>query len=79
MPKGFTQHEKKLINERLLEQGNKQFSAFGLKKTNVEELARAAGISKGAFYLFYNSERDPVHAGGRAGGKAFSPGCSGRN
>jgi AcrR family transcriptional regulator len=56
MPKGFTEDEKKLIGERLLEQGYRQFSAHGLKKTNVEELATAAGISKGAFYLFYESK-----------------------
>ena len=56
MPKGFTQNEKELIGERLLEQGYRQFSAYGLKKTSVEELAAAAGISKGAFYLFYESK-----------------------
>jgi len=56
MPKGFSEGEKKLIGERLLEQGYRQFSAHGLKKTNVEELAAAAGISKGAFYLFYGSK-----------------------
>jgi AcrR family transcriptional regulator len=56
MPKGFTENEKKLISERLLEQGYRQFSAYGLKKTSVEELAQAAGISKGAFYLFYESK-----------------------
>ena len=56
MPKGFTQQEKEWIGKRLLEQGYKQFSAYGLKKTNVEELAQAAGISKGAFYLFYESK-----------------------
>jgi AcrR family transcriptional regulator len=56
MPKGFTEHEKELIRKRLLEQGYKQFSAYGLKKTNIEELARAAQISKGAFYLFYESK-----------------------
>lgn len=56
MPKGFTDQEKDLIKKRLLEQGYQQFSSFGLKKANVEELARAAGISKGAFYLFYESK-----------------------
>lgn len=56
MPKGFTEHEKQIINERLLEQGYKLFSAYGLKKTNVEELAEASGISKGAFYIFYESK-----------------------
>jgi AcrR family transcriptional regulator len=56
MPKGFTEHEKDLIGKRLLEQGYKLFSAYGLRKTSVEELAQAAGISKGAFYLFYESK-----------------------
>jgi AcrR family transcriptional regulator len=56
MPKGFTEHEKDLISKRLLEQGYKLFSAYGLRKTSVEELAQAAGISKGAFYLFYESK-----------------------
>ena len=56
MPKGFTEHEKELIHKRLLKQGYKLFSAYGLKKTNIEELAEAARISKGAFYLFYESK-----------------------
>jgi AcrR family transcriptional regulator len=56
MPKGFNEHEKELIGTRLLEQGYRLFSAYGLKKTNIEELAQAAGISKGAFYNFYESK-----------------------
>jgi AcrR family transcriptional regulator len=56
MPKGFSEHEKELIRKRLLKEGYKQFSAYGLKKTNIEELAQAAKISKGAFYLFYESK-----------------------
>ena len=56
MPKGFSEYEKELINKRLVEQGYKLFSTYGLKKTNVEEIAQAAGISKGAFYLFYESK-----------------------
>src|SRR5215831_15046578 len=56
MPKAFTAREKELIRKRLLEQGHRQFSAYGLRKTNIEELAEAAGISKGAFYLFYVSK-----------------------
>jgi AcrR family transcriptional regulator len=56
MPKGFTDREKELIAARLLEQGYRLFSAYGLRKTNVAELAQAAGISKGAFYIFYESK-----------------------
>jgi AcrR family transcriptional regulator len=56
LPKGFTEQERELIRKRLIEQGYKQFSAYGLKKTNIEDLAAAAKISKGAFYLFYDSK-----------------------
>jgi len=56
MPRAFTDAERKQISQRLLEAGQKQFTAYGLKKTNVEELAAAVGISKGAFYLFYESK-----------------------
>lgn len=40
----------------LLEQGEKHFSRFGFKKTNIEEIAFAVGISKGAFYRFFDSK-----------------------
>jgi AcrR family transcriptional regulator len=56
MPKAFSEQEKRYIRERLLEQGSKQFSRHGLKKTSVEELASSAGISKAAFYLFFASK-----------------------
>lgn len=56
MPKAFSEREKELITQRLLEQGYRLFSSYGLKKTNVEEIAQAAGISKGAFYNFYDSK-----------------------
>jgi AcrR family transcriptional regulator len=56
MPKGFTEAEKAAIRQRLVRAGDKLFSAHGLKKTSVDELAAAAKISKGAFYLFYASK-----------------------
>jgi AcrR family transcriptional regulator len=56
MPKGFTEREKEVIRARLIQEGYKQFTAHGLKKTSIEELAAAVKISKGAFYLFYESK-----------------------
>jgi AcrR family transcriptional regulator len=38
--------------------GKKHFQRYGLRKTNVEELARAAGIAKGTFYHFFASKED---------------------
>jgi len=56
MPKAFNEEEKEWIRERLLVEGDRQFAAFGLRKTNIDELASAAGISKGAFYIFFESK-----------------------
>jgi AcrR family transcriptional regulator len=56
VPKAFTDHERKIIGERLVEQGYRLFATYGLKKTSIDELAAAASISKGAFYLFYESK-----------------------
>lgn len=56
MPRAFSDHEKEIISQHLLDHGYRLFSAYGLKKTNIEEIAHAAGISKGAFYNFYASK-----------------------
>lgn len=56
MPRPFNEHQREMIRQRLLTHGHRLFSAYGLAKTNVEELADAAGISKGAFYKFYDSK-----------------------
>src|SRR5262245_23680193 len=58
MPKGFSEREKTLIRAKLIQKGGELFGTYGVKKTNVEDLARAVGISKGAFYLFYDSKED---------------------
>lgn len=58
MPKAFSEREKKTIRSQLLEKGRKLFERQGLKKTSVDELAEAVGISKGAFYLFYESKEE---------------------
>ena len=58
MPKAFSEHEKEAIRSLLREKGKTLFEKHGLKKTSVEELAQAVGISKGAFYLFYESKED---------------------
>src|SRR5881227_1073193 len=58
MPKGFSEREQEIIREKLLARGKEYFGTHGVKKTNVEDLARAAGISKGAFYAFYDSKEE---------------------
>jgi AcrR family transcriptional regulator len=58
VPKGYSEREKEIIRTRLLENGRKAFINFGLRKTHIEDLTRAVGISKGAFYLFYESKEE---------------------
>jgi AcrR family transcriptional regulator len=56
MPRAFTEHEKQRIKIDLLEKGKEMLGLHGIRKTNVEDLTRAAGISKGAFYKFFPSK-----------------------
>jgi AcrR family transcriptional regulator len=58
MPRAFSPDERATIRAALLTQGRRMFGAYGLRKTSVEELAQAAGISKGAFYLFFGSKEE---------------------
>ena len=56
MPRAFTDTEREAIRDRLLSAGQDLFARRGIRATTVEQLARAAGISKGAYYLFYPSK-----------------------
>lgn len=56
MPKPFTDFEREAIYGRLIEAGQECWERYGIKRTNVEDLARLAGISKGTFYLFFKSK-----------------------
>jgi AcrR family transcriptional regulator len=56
MPRAFTETERSAIRERLLAAGQDLFARRGIRATTVDQLARAAGISKGAYYVFYPSK-----------------------
>lgn len=56
MARNFTEREKENIRKKLLEACKQNWTQYGYKKTNVDELCRKAGISKGAFYLFFESK-----------------------
>jgi AcrR family transcriptional regulator len=58
MPKAFSEHEKETIRIQMRAKGKKLFEKQGLKKTSVDELTEAVDISKGAFYLFYESKEE---------------------
>lgn len=56
MPKSFTVQEKETIRALLLGACRQSWTQHGYKRTSVDALCRQAGISKGAFYLFFNSK-----------------------
>ncbi|MCL4487983.1 MAG: TetR/AcrR family transcriptional regulator [Chloroflexi bacterium] len=58
MPKAFSDKEKEVIRRQMREKSKRLFEQHGLRKTSVDEITQAVGISKGAFYLFYDSKED---------------------
>ncbi|MDP4093781.1 MAG: TetR/AcrR family transcriptional regulator [Bacillota bacterium] len=56
MTKSFNEYEKEIIRQKLLESCEESWGRYGYKKTNVAELCKMAGISTGAFYMFYESK-----------------------
>ncbi len=56
MPKSFTEKERTAIYRALHDACKRSWMEHGYKKTSVDELCRSAGISKGAFYLFYDTK-----------------------
>jgi AcrR family transcriptional regulator len=58
MPRIFSTEDREAIRRTLIEAGRKHFLRYGLRRTKVEELARAAGIAKGTFYNFFESKED---------------------
>ncbi len=58
MPKAWSKQEKEIIKKSIINESKKLFEKYGLQKTTVDEIVRAAGISKGSFYLFYGSKEE---------------------
>jgi AcrR family transcriptional regulator len=55
-PRAFSEQEREIVRGKLLDAAEAFLSTTGIRKTTVEDLAKTAGISKGAFYLFYESK-----------------------
>ncbi|RAL22598.1 TetR/AcrR family transcriptional regulator [Thermoflavimicrobium daqui] len=58
MGKKFSERERDYIRQKLIQEGKKLFEAFGLRKTSIEDLTKAAGIAQGTFYSFFNSKEE---------------------
>ncbi len=56
MPRTFTKIEKERIRKDLIRAMSELIVEKGIRKTNIDYLVKASHISKGAFYLFYDSK-----------------------
>ncbi len=52
----FSDYETQKLREALLEEARKCAFTLGMRKTSVEQLTQAVGISKGSFYKFFESK-----------------------
>ena len=55
MPR-FSELERERIRQKLMVEGERLFTTFGIKKVSIDEIVRASGIAKGTFYAFYPSK-----------------------
>lgn len=56
MATAFSDNEKELIREKLVEVAQACLSKYGVRKTTVEQIVQMTGIAKGSFYNFYASK-----------------------
>jgi len=56
MAKGFSDKEKDGIKSNLISVCKQSWTQLGYKKTSIDDLCTAVGISKGAFYIFFDSK-----------------------
>lgn len=56
MPRGFSESQIKTFKEKLIAAAFVALKNTGVRKTTVQDLAKAAGLSVGAFYKFYPSK-----------------------
>lgn len=55
MPR-FGEQEKIRIKQCLLEEGERLFTTYGLKKVTIDDIVKAVNIAKASFYKFYDGK-----------------------
>lgn len=55
MPR-FSETEKEQIKAKLITEGERLFTNYGLKKVTIDEVVSAVNIAKATFYTFYDSK-----------------------
>lgn len=58
MPKSFSDQERKIIKQSMVDIGASLMKTKSIKQITVDEITRGANISKGSFYSFYKSREE---------------------
>lgn len=58
MPKSFSEQERKIIRQSMIDITASLMKTKGIRQITVDEITRGANISKGSFYSFYNSREE---------------------
>jgi len=58
MAKKFSDIEREEVRKNIMGEGRELFARHGVKKTTMDDIARATGIGKGTVYLFFPSKED---------------------
>ncbi|HSJ27662.1 MAG TPA: TetR/AcrR family transcriptional regulator [Acidimicrobiia bacterium] len=56
MPRPFADQERELLRRKLVLLARRRIEESGIRAMSIEDLTRQVGISKGAFYLLYDSK-----------------------
>ena len=59
-PRSLSDHEKQMQRQRLLEKGRELLMSYGVRKTSIDDITRAAGMAKGTFYNHFDSKEEFV-------------------
>ena len=55
MPKAFSEHEREIVKEAMLNVSAALIRKKGIRQVTVEDITRGANIAKGSFYAFFQS------------------------
>lgn len=58
MPKAWSEEEKQVVKASLMREGRKVFEKHGLLKATVDDIVAGAHVSKGTFYVFFQSKEE---------------------
>ncbi|GIP30197.1 TetR family transcriptional regulator [Paenibacillus sp. J23TS9] len=56
MSKSFTEHERQIIKQNLINACKECWKQYGYSKTGIRDIVQRANISTGAFYQFFSSK-----------------------